>query len=133
MLVAINKSSQDEYHKSQCPDPEPCPDCEACPNGALFAFCNSGKCIGADISTQKLSSCSHHSECKLRWGSACWEGCGGNEFCGDLTAIRVDAELNLQEHVCGPNEPPPPPCVPSYPENAIADCLDGHCAAVILE
>ncbi len=132
-LAAINKSSQDKYHQSQCPVPEPCPDCEACPNGALFSYCDGGACVGADLSKQKLSSCTEASQCKLRWGTACWEHCGGSPYCGDLTAIRKDAEKSFQELTCGPNEPPPPPCVPSYPENAIAECHEGHCQAVLLE
>ncbi|HZO12435.1 MAG TPA: hypothetical protein VFB62_04230 [Polyangiaceae bacterium] len=130
-LVPVAFEHLTEFQRQQCPAPEPCPGCVGCPNGELFAYCDSGQCTGTSLSQAGLTECMRTAECKLRWGSSCYEECGGPTECGTLTAINIEAEGRLAQMVCDPDMPPPPPCVPTYPDNARAECVKGRCMAIV--
>jgi len=126
-LVAVPLDELDAFHESQCPDPVPCPDCISCTNGEIFAYCDMGSCRGAHLDDLGLRNCAGDDDCQLRWGTACYEPCGGTPDCGGLTAVSVDGLTTLVGLVCDPDAPPPPPCVPAYPSDAIALCNAGTC------
>ncbi len=131
-LVPINKSQADAYHLDQCPEAQPCPQCIGCPNGNLFAYCDNGTCRGADLRVHELSKCDGPTECSLRAGSDCCENCGEiGSICGGLVAINQQQQGELTKLVCEDGIAACPPCVPLYPDEAFADCIDGHCQVVI--
>ena len=131
-LVPINRSQAEAFFDDQCPNPEPCPDCIGCPNGNLFAYCDNGTCRGADLRVLELSECAGPSQCTLRAGTDCCEDCGEiNATCGVLVAINKQQQSSLSELVCENEFMDCPPCVPSYPDEAFADCVAGRCQVVM--
>jgi hypothetical protein len=45
----------------------------------------------------------------------------------------VGPEKTLIDLVCDPDAPPPPPCVPTYPADAMASCNAGRCEVVYVD
>jgi hypothetical protein len=130
-LVPINKSQAEAFFDDQCPNPEGCPQCAGCPNGNLFAFCDGGTCRGADLRVHELSQCDDPSECQLRGGTDCCEECGAiSASCGVLVAINPQLQSALADLVCA-DDAACPPCMPLYPDDAFADCIDGHCQVIV--
>jgi len=132
-LVPIHKSMAAAFHEDQCPDPQPCPQCVGCPNGNLFAYCDAGTCRGVDLRQDELSECEGPSDCRLRSGTECCENCGGpfDPYCGGLVAINHWLQPELSLLVCEEEGWDCPPCVPTYPDEAFADCIDGHCQVIV--
>jgi hypothetical protein len=132
-LVAVALDELDAFHQAQCPSPEPCPDCISCTNGEIFAYCDAGSCQGGHVDDFDLRSCTDDGDCRLRWGADCYEPCGGIAECDGLTAMNVNAGSTLADLVCDPDAPPPPPCQPTYPDNAVALCNAGTCEVTFVD
>lgn len=84
--------------------------------------CIQGQCVVEDIRTSPVTKCTDASECRLRNGTGCCEGCGG----GDVVAVRNDG--SLEELVCGGVPQPCPACVALPPDGMVAVCTEGRCA-----
>lgn len=124
-MVALNANSV-----SGCVCEGPVCDCATQLNPNLAASCEGGMCQAWDVRQQDAySSCTTSADCRLRDGLGCCEGCTGAEW--NLVAIRVDSAPLLTAAMCGPNAACRD-CAPQYPANVAAECLDGHCAVVIL-
>lgn len=118
-----------QSHLSECTCVGPACGCAAAPNPNLAASCENGQCLGWDVRTStKYAACTDATECKLRMGLECCEGCQSGEW--GLIAMRSDAESALQQAVCAPNTACDA-CVPTYPPNATAQCIGGFCQVVI--
>lgn len=126
-MTAINADHQEEYYQDLCPEPVACPACESAPNPNLFAYCEAGHCVAADVTTHAVSACVTDSDCHLRNGSACCEECIGSVD----QLIAVGAGNDLVGLTCGPNEGCPK-CLPVYPQDAVALCAGGHCAVAFM-
>jgi hypothetical protein len=107
--------------------------CGACPppelDGTLRYFlpnCVGGACVVEDLRTSDASACASADDCRLRNGTSCCEGCGGN----DLVAVRNDG--SFEEQVCGDVIPPCLPCDAPLPGDARALCDGGHCSVAFL-
>ncbi len=127
--IAANQAKA--FFDATCPDPEgtPCPGCASFPNGNLYAYCEAGQCVESDVSVDDLGACAQPSECRLRWGSECCEGCNGSwepNFGGDLIAINSAKVSVLASRVCV-GDVGCPECAPTYPPGATADCVAGRC------
>lgn len=124
-FAPINSKYEADYQKYVCPEPTPCPACETIPNPNLFAYCDAGHCVAADVRTHAVSACKSSSDCHLRAGSACCEACGDVSF-DSLIAVSGTSGVSLASLVCSPNGDCPD-CIPNYPA-AVATCADdGHC------
>lgn len=133
-VTPIAAAQAQAYFDATCPDPEntPCPGCASFSNGNLYAYCEAGQCQEGDVSKDELGACSVPSDCVLRWGSGCCEGCGGTfepGLGGDLIAISASKLPELAAKVCV-GDVGCPECAPQYPPNTFADCLDGRCVIV---
>jgi hypothetical protein len=126
-LVPVALDQLDAFRDQSCMPGDPCPDCLSCTNGELFAYCESGSCAGAHLDDFNLRACDDNDDCRLRFGSECYEPCGGIPECDGLTAINIAAGSTLADLVCDPDAPPPPPCVPTYPDDVVATCNAGTC------
>lgn len=128
-LTAVNKENVPEFKKEVCPEPEQCPGCETKFNPNLFAYCESGKCVGADMRTDPVSQCHKPADCKLRFGAGCCESCTGTEE--QLTSVAINNENDLKSLVCSPGTVCEN-CMPQYPMGPIVDCgAEGHCKVVV--
>lgn len=124
-VVAIHEDKYAEFFDVTCPGPiPPCPGCPTASNPDLFAYCEAGQCVGADVRVHELSACQSDSECVLRAGLECCE-CGSD----GISALRADAVGSLQQLVCVPDEACDD-CAPVFPDNAVASCVEGHCRVV---
>jgi hypothetical protein len=127
--VAINGVNEPAFHKSVCPEEPPCVPCETTPNPNLFAYCDAGHCVAADIRTHAVSLCKTAADCRLRWGADCCEGCGLASL-SDLTSVASTEMPTLETLVCAP-EVGCPKCAAQYPSDANPVCgSDGHCEIV---
>jgi hypothetical protein len=123
-FVAMNQASS-----SLCGCDGPMCGCATMNNPSLAASCESGQCAAWDVRQRDdYSGCTQDSECRLREGLGCCEGCSGSQY--DLVAIRVGAESALAQAMCPPNTACAE-CAPQYPSNASAACIAGHCQVVI--
>lgn len=130
-FAAVNSAKLDAYHTSVCPEETPCPACEGGINPNLFAYCDAGKCVAADVRTHAVSACATSADCHLRVGAGCCEGCGPVSE-SDLT-VTSNAVPGLEALVCGPNAGCPE-CAPQYPPDVAPSCGgDGHCELVLLD
>jgi hypothetical protein len=125
-FVAMNQA-----HAQKCTCAGPACGCATSINPNLAATCDAsiGQCIAWDIrTTDAYSSCSVDTDCRLRMGLGCCEGCSADTW--GLVAIRVDAVLALESAVCAPGMACPE-CEPIYPPEAKALCISGHCQVVV--
>jgi hypothetical protein len=126
--VAIHEDYVDEWSSQNCPMPTACPDCiPAAENPDLFAYCDSGKCVAANVTQHALSDCATSADCALRYGMSCCEGCAGGAE--GLVAVSASAVGQIYELACDPLESCPA-CAPMYPPEYKAECVAGHCAVV---
>ena len=125
---AVNAESADAYFNVfVCPEPMPCPACAITPNPDLFAYCEAGKCAGADVTAHAFSECTTAADCTLRMGLGCCEGCAGDAAA--LVAVASSELAALHDAICPPDFGCPA-CAPMYPPEWKADCVAGHCAVV---
>jgi hypothetical protein len=133
-LIALGRDELEAYQAwLQC-DGVGCPDCEGWPNAHLFASCDAGTCNEHDVRQHQLGACGPSDTCVLRWGLECCGGCaspgwGPSEHTG-LVAIRAGAEPDLAAAVCY-GDVACDECAPSFPPDALAECIQGHCQVVI--
>jgi hypothetical protein len=119
--IAINRNAP-----AECDCPQAC-DCVLEPNPNLGATCQAGRCTGFDVRRiAELSACQSDSECVLREGAGCCEGCGGGEW--SWVALRKDSGGALSNLVCGSGPGACPPCMPPPPpDTKRAACVAGRC------
>jgi hypothetical protein len=84
--------------------------------------CVQGQCVVEDIRTSSVTACQEASECRLRAGTQCCEGCGGD----DVVSVRNDG--SLEELICGDVPQSCPACVAAPPEGVVPACTKGRCA-----
>lgn len=108
--------------------PIACAPCAATGQGTLKYFvpqCVAGQCMVEDLRTSAVTACKADSDCKLRHGSNCCEGCS----IGDVISVRNDG--SFEKLVCGNRPIACTACVPP-PTSAIPVCLpDNHCGVAI--
>lgn len=106
--------------------------CAPCPlppagQGTLKYFvpdCVAGQCQVVDLRTSPVTACQTSSDCKVRNGTGCCEGCTA----GDPFAVSKNG--SFEKLVCG-GDVGCPACVPA-PTNAVPYCnAQGHCEAAI--
>lgn len=125
-VVAVNEALAQEYFNFVCPDPVPCPECEPLPNPNLFAYCDNGQCVAADVRKEDFSKCASDADCALRATSGCCQPCSATAF--EMIATQPGAEETLKSLVCAPDEGCSK-CLPQYPPQVSAVCAaNGHCA-----
>ncbi len=128
--VALNVAYLDAYRKAQrcelvgcpaiyCPPPPP----EEATDTYFTATCEAGRCKAVDLRTTPVTACESASDCSLRHGTRCCEGCG--DGVDDLMALSDEAALS--ELVCASEPGACPPCVPIEPEGYVASCDANRC------
>jgi hypothetical protein len=95
--------------------------------GHFGATCREGHCMAFDVRETEYTDCSSPSDCRLRQGVACCEGCSGTAE--EFVAVRADADLSPL--VCGGEPIGCAACAPIPPGNIFADCVDAKCAVAI--
>jgi hypothetical protein len=125
-FVALNSEYDEWYAKAQNCEAVDCAPCLEPEFGAsnrpyFVATCEAGRCVAVDLRATEVTACTQPSECSLRFGSSCCEGCGGNDV------IAVSDEAALSELVCPAVLPPCPACLPGDPDGLTADCQKGRC------
>ncbi len=124
-FVAVNSTKTDAYFKFVCPEPTPCPECVSQPNPNLFAYCQAGKCVAADVRSDPVSQCKTNDDCHLRNSASCCETCGVDP--SNVVAVSFQAPQPLQTLVCAPDVGCPK-CAAQYPDGWSAVCGDAaHC------
>ncbi len=125
-FIAINVESDAAYDAIRgcngiacgpCPEPDPATSVR----GYFVATCQANRCIAVDLRTTDVTECEAPSDCSLRIGSSCCEGCGG----GDVIAVSNRAALS--KLVCSEERTPCPECVPVEPGGVVADCQANRC------
>lgn len=125
-FVAVNSAKTDAYFKFVCPEPTPCPECVSQPNPNLFAYCQAGKCVAADVRSDPVSQCKTDADCHLRNGSSCCETCGVDP--SNVVAVSSQAPQPIETLVCPPDAGCPK-CAAQYPDGWFAVCGEaGHCS-----
>lgn len=109
--------------------PVACPPCAApLPGqGTLKYFvpdCVQGQCVVSDLRTSPVTACKQQTDCRLRNGTSCCEGCGGID---QYVSVRNDGSFEKQ--ACGDGPVGCPACLPQPPTNIVSYCNDqtGHC------
>jgi len=129
-LIAYNKNLQGQILGCGAVDIA----CAPCPaplpgQGTLMYFvpnCVQGECVVEDIRTSPVTACTDASQCRLRNGTGCCEGCNGS------TVVSVRNDGSLEQLVCG-NEPfACPDCAAIPPDGAVSVCTEGHCGVAYL-
>ncbi|GMV13859.1 MAG: hypothetical protein AMXMBFR56_20830 [Polyangiaceae bacterium] len=122
--VAMNQASA-----GQCNCQGPICDCAMMMNPNLAASCESGQCAAWDVRLREdYAGCKLDSDCSLRDGLGCCEGCG--PIAEQLVAVRTDSEAALKQAMCEPNSACSK-CMIQYPPNATALCNAGRCQVVL--
>jgi len=124
-LIAYNRQYQGQVSTCDAGDVA----CGACPEpvpgqGTLMYFvpnCVQGQCVVEDIRTSPVTACEDASECRLRNGTGCCEGCGGES----VVSVRNDG--SFEELVCGGVPQPCPACIALPPDDRVAVCTEGRC------
>lgn len=102
--------------------------CGACPEPEgertykyFIPNCVAGRCVVQDIRQTPFTECAADTDCMLRHGSGCCQGCGGGS--DDVISVRNDG--SFEKLVC---EAPTPclACVPAEIEKRPV-CSDGRC------
>jgi len=127
--TAIGSARETEWIQAFCTPAPPCLACVTYDNANYKAVCRGGFCRAIDIRTDELSACSVDTDCRLRWGAACCEFCGGT----DSSLIAVSTLVSFEQAVCGASVDCTSvlPCtIRPYPVYANATCVSGHCSVV---
>jgi hypothetical protein len=126
-LTAVNMQRLEEFSA-------PCQlvDCASTigPIPAHFgATCSSGHCQVFDVRATEFTDCEESSECYLRSGLGCCEGCSADAR--GFVAVRVE-HAGLNELICGGGDIACDACVPIPPGDIAAQCVEGACTVVAL-
>ena len=126
-LIAVNAQWLDEYRAATCNQGVACGACadyEGAPERPWYgAKCEAGHCVVFDA--RVAATCTDSSQCRLRNGVGCCEGCGATSA-QDLVAIS--SLETLEAEACSSAETGCPACDPQYPPGAEAVCVEGLCA-----
>ena len=127
-VVAVNSQAADAHYHATCPGGGVCGGC-AEPTGTrngpwLGATCRAGHCVVFDArEIDLITSCNTASDCRLRAGLNCCEGCIATEE----TTLAINQGAELESLVCGEGDFACDACAPAFPENLIPDCIAGRC------
>jgi hypothetical protein len=125
-FTAIN-SKYDAQYSQRCG----AVDCAACPPVAFnindptryyVPTCAAGHCTVVDLRATDITVCSSASDCSLRNGTACCDGCSGPPI-----ALNTKNEPELSKYVCG-NEPVACAACVGSGSGYTAACSDGRCS-----
>jgi hypothetical protein len=130
-FVSIRRGTEQEFTRLRGCDGITC---GACPPIAepdstrqyFIATCEAGRCKVADIRQTALTSCMGNTDCVLRDGAECCEGCDGQ---GIVAVSRFD---DVAKRVCPTPTPGCPPCVPNLPPNVTPLCTNARCTVGFL-
>jgi hypothetical protein len=130
-FVAVNYMATGAYMHARGCDAV---DCAACPPVSepettlqyFIATCEAGRCRVVDIRQNEATSCTSHTDCVLRDGANCCEGCDSQGF------VSVNRSGALEKLVCHPTFTSCPPCGPVVPSNLAPFCTSGHCGVRFL-
>lgn len=125
--TAVNEAREPELRERLCADPIACPDCVSATNPALVATCNAARCAVVDVSRLPLAACGTDDDCVLRTRDCC--ECGGATDPSSLIALRPDGLIDYLGLVCDTGTICDD-CVPSYPAEVDAACIEGVCEVV---
>lgn len=115
------------YHDLECQLLD-CAYCEPPDDYQYFVpRCVAGSCEVHDVRKSDYTSCNVDSDCRLRAGLGCCQGCGEAEW----VAISVDEETLLKD-ACGGAPVPCPACDPIEPTDLVPICDGGHCTVAVL-
>ena len=124
-VVGVNRANLGIVGATKCATVD-CDPCTVDPAFAWFgASCRENHCVAWDSRNADLTACTSASECRLRLGLGCCEGCfGGADALVAVNASREKAWL------CPDLPEPCPVCPggPAYPGFAFAACANGRCA-----
>jgi hypothetical protein len=86
--------------------------------------CVRNQCVVSDIRTSPVTACKQQTDCRLRNGTQCCEGCAGFD---QYVSVRNDGSFEKQACSGGPIGCPA--CLPQPPANVVSYCNDqtGHC------
>jgi len=128
-FTAINSKYVTQYdQRCGTVDCGPCPPTAFNPNDPTFyyvATCQAGRCAVVDLGATDVTACNSASDCSLRSGTACCEGCGSN-----LVALGASKLPELSKLVCGSEPTSCPACAPSFTGYS-ADCSNGRCSVLL--
>ena len=126
-LTAINTKYVNQYYM-RCPDLGSCPPAAFNPNDpALYyvATCQAGRCAVVDLGATDVTECKSASDCSLRSGTGCCEGCGS-----DTAALNTSKLSELSKLVCGSEPVACSACAPVF-SGYSADCSNGRCSVLL--
>ena len=104
----------------------PCPDVaeERRSSQDFVATCRLGRCVAMDIRTTPATECRISTDCVLRDGAACCEGCDAK---GIVSIASIDA---LSALVCDSHPTTCDACAPQIPPELQPACEAGRCRVV---
>jgi hypothetical protein len=128
---AINEQHALAFRHSVCAVHDPvCDACLGTPNPNLFAVCEQGRCVAADMREHPFGACASPSDCQLRYGSFCCEStCSGSAE--QVTAIAKTQISAHQQAVCSPLAGACAECASQFPPGVVADCVSGQCLTTV--
>lgn len=127
-FVAVNRSAAQAYSHVKGCDAVDCGPCMPVTEPErtrqnFVAACEQGRCVVVDIRTTPLTECRLASDCRLRDGAECCEGCDGQ----GIVAINRGADADLAKLVCTVPMQSCPPCVPPPLPGLTEVCTGGRC------
>ena len=128
-MIGLHQDWVDDYLGAHCATLD-CPACFMPQEPDLFAYCHAGHCVAADVRVHELSACNTASDCVVRWGLDCCEGCGLAPP-EELVALSWNGLGALGGLVC-PADWGCPDCLVQYPPDVTATCTAGHCEVTFL-
>jgi hypothetical protein len=133
--AAINVNQQQAFAAAhEC---DPAPPCAPCPapdpetdsGRYLTAVCRAGQCVPIDVRQEGAANCDSPSDCRLRDGVSCCEGCSSSA--SELVAVSIDG--TLEKIACGDGMIGCDGCLPTYPPEYVASCELNRCELRILQ
>lgn len=126
MLVAVNRHRTVEFaelHGCSGVACGPCPEVDELERTSqnFVPICRAGQCTVLDIRTTTATECEDASDCRLRDGATCCEGCDGQGL------VAHDVNASLEPLVCDDEFPGCLACIPPIPEEYFATCVSGRC------
>jgi hypothetical protein len=125
-FIAIHRDREDDFKGTcdvacgPCPEPEP----GAVPvAGNFFAACIGGECRLMDLRGSEAAQCKADSDCRLRDGARCCEGCGGQPVSVSDESV-LQALLECYDLPC-------PTCEPGFDPTYRARCRDDQCVVEV--
>ncbi len=125
--AAINVNAVDDFRDTNgctgviC---EPClaPDPLSVTDQYFAATCVMNECVPIDLRQTDATGCNVSTDCFLRLGTGCCEGCGGED-----QLVAISSAQWLMDLVCGDAPVPCPACAPMLPEGYVPGCENGVC------